>query len=239
MNSEVRVGLIDSGIASEWMQQVDAKLAFILTRNPGASSSDFTVERRQMTPDALGHGSAVSRRIASFAPGVRWHVAQVFDANRRASALQIAAALDWLAQQDIPLVCMSLGVRTDHPSLARACANAVSRGMTLCASVPARGVSVFPAAYAGMVRVTGDARCAPRQWSWLNTSRADFGAAAYDSLGQPAGASLANAALCGILAACMAHHPHLSMAQNLHYLREYAPIQGEQITPWIRVRDLN
>jgi len=239
MSPVVRVGLIDSGIAPEWMPRVDAAQAFALTRNPANPSSDCAVQCRPLASDTLGHGSAVSRRIANFAPSVRWHVAQVLDASGRTSALQIAAALDWLAQQDVPLVCMSLGVRADRPSLARACADAVSRGMALCASVPAHGAPVFPAAYEGMVRVTGDARCAPEQWSWLGTAQADFGAAAYTNPGQPAGASLANAALCGILAACMTRHRHFSMAQNLQHLRERAPIRGRQITPSANARNLS
>jgi len=239
MSSVVRVGLIDSGIAPEWMPRVDAALAFELTRNPADPSADLAVQHGPLAPDTLGHGSAVSRRIANFAPSVRWHVAQVLNASGRTSALQIAAALDWLAQQEVTLVCMSLGVRADRPSLARACAHAVSQGMALCASVPAHGAPVFPAAYEGMVRVTGDARCAPEQWSWLGTGQAEFGAAACTNSGQPAGASLANAALCGILAARMTHHPHFSVAQNLQYLRERAPIQGRQTTPSANFRNFS
>jgi subtilisin family serine protease len=227
--SVIRVGLIDSGIAPESMPRVDAMLAFALARDP--ADSNFTVERGPLTPDVLGHGSAVSRRIADFAPNVRWHVAQVFDASGRTSALQLAAALDWLARQGVALICMSLGVRADRPSLARACADAVDRGIAVCASAPARGASVFPAAYPGMVRVTGDARCAPDQWSWLGTAQADFGAAARPQPGGPAGASLANAAFCGILAACMARHHDFNAAQSLQYLRQSAPLQGRQLIP--------
>src|SRR5690606_31825954 len=51
-------------------------------------------------------------------------------------------------------------------------------GVLLVAAAPAAGAMTFPAAYPGVIRVTGDARLAPGELSFLGDSRAAFGAAA-------------------------------------------------------------
>jgi hypothetical protein len=51
--------------------------------------------------------------------------------------------------------------------LAAAVARAIASGCIIVASMPARGAVVYPAAYPGVIRATGDARCAPGELSCL------------------------------------------------------------------------
>jgi len=44
---------------------------------------------------------------------------------------------------------------------------ALDAGCIIVAATPARGASVYPAAYPGVIRATGDARCAPHELSAL------------------------------------------------------------------------
>ena len=223
----VRVGIIDSGVADEIWPTLIQGQRFSL-------DADRQIHHGALQADTLGHGSAVSRILRTYAPQAQLCIAQVFDATGRTSALQIAAALDWLRSEKVQLVCLSLGVRAEHSTLGQAVTQALNSQMLLCASTPARGEPVYPAAYPGVVRVTGDARCAPHEWSWLGTQQADFGAAVRQQEGQPAGASMANAALCAHMAALWQTHPHLSKDQLLSLLRELAPIQGAQTRPVLR-----
>jgi hypothetical protein len=76
--------------------------------------------------------------------------------------------------------------------------------LILIASTPARGAPVYPAAYPGVLRVTGDARCGPAEVSALGGVPADYGACVRDVDGTPGGASLAAAHVTGLLAAGLA-----------------------------------
>jgi len=196
--AELRVGIIDSGFAAQQAPQVQASRRFLLS--PEGLAEQAT------QPDALGHGSAVLDTLVSQAGAVQLHVAQVFNAQGQTSPLQIAAALHWLIQQQVQLINLSLGLRSDRPLLREACASAQAAGILLCASSPAQGEAVFPASYPGVLRITGDARCAAGQWSWLNSAQADFGTAVA-AVNGVSGASMACAALSGRIAGFLQQHP--------------------------------
>ena len=125
--------------------------------------------------DQLGHGTAVLARLRREASRVPVLMAQVFQQHGSTSALQVAAALLWLVEQGVSVVNLSLGLHQDRPVLRQACAEAQAAGVLLCASSPAQGMRVYPANYPGVIRNTGDARCAAGQWAWLNSAQADFG----------------------------------------------------------------
>lgn len=228
----VRVGIIDSGADDGLDPPPLQHQGFML-------QTDHTITRRPMQPDALGHGSAVSQTVRRYAPQADLLIAQVFDASGRTSTLQIAVALDWLRMEQADIVCMSLGVRDDRPRLAQAVGDALAQHMLLCASTPARGEPVYPAAYPGVLRVTGDARCDAHEWSWLGTAQADFGAAVRQHRSGPAGASMANAALCGHLAAQLHEQPSLSPASQLRLLHQRARIKGAQTPPPLKNHSCN
>lgn len=216
MRLEVRIGVIDSGHSAERADAVIAGQCFRL--------ADDGLDRLPLSVDRLGHGSTVCEAILSRAPAARLCVAQVFDERGVTSPLQIAAALHWLGEQGVRLINLSLGVRQDRPILREAVTEMIESGVLICASSPARGEAVFPAGYPSVIRVTGDARCADDEWSWLDSPQADFGAAV--KVGGRSGASLGCAAFSGHLAALLVERPELSNAQLIELMREKAVFRG-------------
>ncbi len=152
--------------------------------------------------DSLGHGSRVAAVIQACAPAADLLIAQVFVQRLTTSAAQVAAAIDWLVASGASVINLSLGLREPRPVLATACQRALAAGVILCAATPARGEPVYPAAHAGVWRVTGDARCARHEIAALDAAYADFGAHVrpLDGSLTGAGASIACAHLSGHLA---------------------------------------
>ncbi len=218
MDSGPHIGIVDSGYAPAQAPLVVASRRFWLT--------DEDVAEGEPVNDALGHGSAVLQAIAARAPSARFSVAQVFDHRGITSPLQIAAALHWLRGRGVRLINLSLGVRRDRPILQAACAGLLSDGVLICASSPARGAPVFPSHYLGVVRVTGDARCAAHEWTWLHSPQADFAAAVSSERIGHAGASQGCAAFSGHLAALLSAHPEASNDWLLRRMREGAHYHG-------------
>ncbi|MCY1281804.1 hypothetical protein D9M70_306200 [compost metagenome] len=219
MASEWRVGVVDSGFAPHQANRVLAARRFQL--------DDESLSDGDAMPDRLGHGSAVLDALAGAAPLARFCVAQVFGERGQTSPLQIAAALHWLIEQRVALINLSLGLRSDRPVLREACAAAREAGILLCASSPAQGTAVFPANYPGVIRITGDARCTPGQWSWLDSAQADFGAHVAAGNGV-AGASIACAALSGLIVDFLCHEPGADQETVLAWLRDGAAFVGPE-----------
>ncbi len=219
MATECSVGIIDSGFAPEQAARVTLARRFWL--------EDGELQEGEAQPDALGHGQRVLDTLGRHSGPVRICMAQVFGERWQTSPLQIAAALHWLTEQGVGLITMSLGLRNDRPVLREACVLAQSAGVLLCASSPAQGEPVYPASYPGVIRITGDARCAPGQWSWLNSAQADFGAHISAANGA-AGASMACAGLAGFIAAHLQEHPAAGRDALLRWLHEGATFTGPE-----------
>jgi Subtilase family len=192
MADPVRVGVVDSGWPVSLKDRVDRARSFV---TEGGDAQD-----------RLGHGARTLQAIATLAPDARLAVAQVFGDALRTDGGTVARAVDWLIEQGVAVINLSLGVRQDHAPLRAACERARAQGCLVIASTPARGGPVFPAAYPGAVRVMGDARCAPGQHSALLLQHADFGACVLPPDGDRAhaGASFGCAHLSGRVAALLA-----------------------------------
>lgn len=224
MKSELRIGVVDSGHSLAQQSRVVAGRRFCLL--------DEGLAEEPLRDDPLGHGSAVIDAISLRAPSALFCVAQVFDQRGVTSALQIATAIDWLVEQDVRLINLSLGLRQDRSLLREACAMALERGVLLCSSSPAQGAAVFPASYPGVLRVTGDARCGEHEWSWLNSQQADFAACVRGTHPGQSGASLGCAALSGHIAHYLAEHEDASNPQIIQWLRENARYRGPERRVW-------
>lgn len=192
----IHIGVLDTGIAATVVPET-RQTAFQTTESGGVCPCP-------LNHDNLEHGTAVAGAILARAPDAELHGAQVFRQGRPAAASVVAAGMLWLLERGIDIVNMSFGLRHDREVLRAACEQALGRGVLLVASTPARGGPVYPAAYSGVIRVTGDARCAPGELSWLGGEHADFGACVGGPDHRPHqpgfGSSLAAAHCCGELA---------------------------------------
>ena len=140
---------------------------------PGASDAAAFVDeggrvvRREPAADPTGHGSRVAQLFTTGDAALELLLGQVFVDGRPASAAAVAAAIDWAVASRAELIHMSLGLAADRAVLASAVARAVAADCCIVAAMPARGDLVYPAGYAGVIRATGDARCAPGELSHL------------------------------------------------------------------------
>ena len=161
--SGILAGVVDSGICAGFPGLVAARR--------------FDAEARaQAVDDRSGHGTAIARLLREHGDAPDMLVAQVFAHAMRCSPAQIAAAVEWLVDSGAVLINLSVGLRRAAGCLRIACERAAAAGVTLVASTPARGAPVYPAAYAQCIAVSGDARCADDEISWLDSANADFGA---------------------------------------------------------------
>lgn len=192
MAEPVRIGVVDSGWPLALQDRVLAARSFVMDGGDAM--------------DRIGHGTRTLQAMAAQAPDARFVVAQVFGEALRTDMATVARAVDWLVDEGVALINLSLGVPRDHAPLRQACARAVESGCLLIASTPARGGPVYPAAYPGVIRAMGDARCGPGQHSALGLPHADFGACVLPPDGDRAhaGASLGCAHLSGHVAALLA-----------------------------------
>jgi hypothetical protein len=162
-----RVGLIDScGGALEGLDAAALEDASWVVDAAAFVVHDGRVECRETVADPTGHGSRIAELLISGRP-VELLLGQVFTTLGPTSGAAVAAAIDWAVERRAGLVHLSLGLAGDRAVLGLAVQRAIDAGCILVASMPARGAPVYPAAYPGVVRATGDARCAPHELSAL------------------------------------------------------------------------
>ena len=185
-----RIGVVDSGFSASQQGWVYISKRFDL------DSSGIIA--RECSEDVTGHGSAVLQIIQSHEPRSRFAVAQVFDQYNVTSVEQVVAAIDWLIEQKVELISLSLGLRESRAALHAACQRAKRKGILLVASSPAMGEPVFPAAYPEVIAVTSDGRCElPNDYFPLRQGNAQYGAYGKGP-DQHVGASMACAHFVGI-----------------------------------------
>lgn len=162
-----RVALIDSGLEAPHLPEPVAVQGF--------ASTAGRVRRVPAVGDTTGHGSALAEILHASGRAPQLLIAQVLNVAGRTTPAALADALQWTLAQGAQLVHLSLGLAQDRPVLRRAVAEVQHAGVLIVAATPARGRPSFPAAYPGVLRATGDARCGPEQIAALDTATADFG----------------------------------------------------------------
>jgi hypothetical protein len=162
-----RVGLIDScGGALEGLDAAALEDASWVADAAAFDARDGRVECRETVADPTGHGSRIAELLVSGRP-VELLLGQVFTTLGPTSGAAVAAAIDWAVERRAGLIHLSLGLAGDRAVLGTAVQRAIDAGCLLVAAMPARGAPVYPAAYPGVIRATGDARCAPHELSAL------------------------------------------------------------------------
>ncbi len=228
MSAQVRVGILDSGVRRNAVLTLAGTMRFFA----GPASEILTDPGLD---DATGHGTEVTRLIGAAAPQAALIHAQVFGESFETAPALVAGGLDWLVERGVRIVNMSFGLRADRPVLEQSCAAALKGGVVLVAAAPAQGPPCFPAAYDGVIAVTGDARCATGEVSDLKGERADFGtwcASPERGGGAVAGASAAAAHFTGLAAQVMDSDPKAGLATVLgHFRASPAFIGAERFGP--------
>jgi Subtilase family len=124
-------------------------------------------DEQGVVADATGHGTRVANVLSGGHATIELVLGQVFVGSARANAASVAAAVDWAVSRGAHMLHLSLGLAGDRPVLASAVQRALDAGVLVVAARPARGAPVYPASYAGVIRATGDARCAVDEISHL------------------------------------------------------------------------
>ena len=217
----VRVGIVDSGISPQQARTVVASIAIVAHGATG-------VTRLAAVDDPLGHGTAVATLVLAQAPTAHLFCAQAFAHGRQADAACVAEGISWCLEHEVRVVNLSLGLTVDHHVLRAACAVAVARGVIVVAAFPARGGSVYPAAYPAVVAVSGDARCNAQSWSVLEPGRL-YGAAPLAANGLTSGgASYAAARMSGHAARFLAAWHDARAEDFLDWLAAGAAMRGRE-----------
>lgn len=141
------VGLIDGGVAATAAVPQVAQRGFAA----GAPAPDAHAT-------ALASLIAGERGLKSAAPGAPLVVADIYGRDPKGgSAIALARALGWMATQKVPVLVIAL-VGPSNPIVARAVERVQERGTIIVAPVGNAGAAappMFPAAYPGVVGVTG------------------------------------------------------------------------------------
>ena len=145
------VGVIDSGIHAGHPHVGAVAAGAGFDRN-GLAHDDVV--------DRLGHGTAVAAAIQDLAPAVRVCPLKVFAGALDTSVAALAAAIDWAAAHELPLVNLSLGTsdRRHAAALADAVGRARRAGTLVVAAGSGRGVDWLPGTLDldGVIRVEID-----------------------------------------------------------------------------------
>ena len=229
MSAPVRIGILDSGVRRDAVLTLAESMRFFV----GPASE---IQTDPGLDDATGHGTEVTRLIGAAAPKAMLIHAQVFGESFETAPVLVAGGLDWLVERGVRIVNMSFGLRADRTVLEQSCAAALKGGVVLIAAAPAQGPPCFPAAYDGVIAVTGDARCATGEVSDLKGERADFGtwcASPERGGGAIAGASAAAAHFTALAAQVMAGDPKAGLEIVLdHFRASPAFIGAERLRGW-------
>lgn len=218
----VKVAIIDSGIGPGLDKDVGARVALSLAEDGQVQCSAGD------RSDSIGHGTAVASLILAHASRCSLLSAQVFYAARPTAARVIAAAIEWCVAEGARVINLSLGLKDDRLALRESCLAAISRGVLLVASHPARGATTYPAAYPGVLAVTGDIRCGEGDCSSI-TQNLLFGASPMPPDGfSGGGASYAAARMAGLAAAFFGEYPAATAADFKNHLQAIARFHGRE-----------
>ncbi|NMG43419.1 S8 family serine peptidase [Aromatoleum toluvorans] len=220
----VMVGIVDGGFTGVPARALHRAASF-------APVPDGNVRRAPAVGRPLPHGDAVAALVLEAAPAARLIDARIASHKHAPTPAMVAAAIEWCAGEGARVVNLSLGLLEDRTVLRDACARVLAQGVVLVAAAPARGTPVFPATYAGVLAVSGDARCAPGQWSLLQgetSGGAGWGCSPAGPAKATGGASMATARFAGIVARILADFPSARPDGLVEHLAARASWHGRE-----------
>lgn len=139
------LGVIDSGVP------------------PGTALARFHSPNGADPGDRLGHGRAVLATLGHYLPLTRLEIAlyKLFEERLTANADALAAAFEWQAEVPPAWVLCSLGLPRADARLQTAVERLQAAGTRIVAASPRFGAPVYPAAWPGVIAVSGAAGLMP------------------------------------------------------------------------------
>ena len=171
----VTVAIIDSGIDAAH-PEVGAVARSISIERVG---DEFEVNERAEPGDFVGHGTACAGIIRSFAPKADLVSVRVLGPNNRASGRAFLKALEWITEQRIDVVNMSLSSRSDElfPFFHDIVDEAYFNGcLLISAASNTPGEASYPSLFSSVVSVAS--HDIPDPWTYFYNPRppVEFGA---------------------------------------------------------------
>jgi uncharacterized NAD-dependent epimerase/dehydratase family protein len=147
----VRVAVIDSGIASEENRGFKVEEGVKIYRD----QYDH-IRYDECVTDAIGHGTACAGIIAGKAPGASIVPVKIFDEQLETDFDLFEAAIEWCSKKSIRVINLSLGTteNTNIQRLEKVCRLAHNRGIILVAAENNRRQRSFPATFSFVLGVT-------------------------------------------------------------------------------------
>ncbi len=174
-----RVAIIDSGV-----ERNHPAVGGRVTRSLVVELADteaFVVDDPRGL-DVAGHGTACAGIVHAIAPGVEITSVRVLGPNNRATGIAFAAALDWVIEQGIGVVNLSLSSRSEalypvfHDLADRAY---FANTLLVCAANNVPGPS-YPSLFAAVVSVAAHDIPDPSVWFYNPSPPVEFGAYGVD-----------------------------------------------------------
>lgn len=179
MSKRVKVAIIDSGCHFETFDKVAV----------------FVDENHQVTYSKqcdinLTHGNVIGNIIKDECIDIL--DIQVFNENLATTPLHIFYALQYLADKEVDVINLSLGLNSNYKEIEEMCTSLIQSGVTIVASYPRRStMSVFPASYDGVIKVTSEGLCKNDKVVGLDDNLEYFGANPFSSIKEVSGSSVA------------------------------------------------
>jgi subtilisin len=228
--SGVKIAIIDSGINAQHSHVQRVEGGTQVCRGQGGALNFL-----ETWHDSLGHGTALAGVLRAKAPNVQLYSVKVFDRVLQTDAEIVAAAIRWVADQEIQIANCSLSTENaaDRALLQAACDYATGHGVFLVASTDGEARELFPACLAGIIAVAGDERCAWDEYYYCGEKRVFLAHPHPRPLpGRPQrfnlrGHSFAAAHVAARIACIRERHPAADSQEILHFLMADAPPPAE------------
>lgn len=151
----VRVGILDSGVASE-IPELNGRVVAnyeVADRRQGRP----VVERLEKGVDVIEHGTACAYIIHKHAPDAELHSIRVIGRTHSSTSQRLLAALEFAVEQKWEILNLSLGTESSYEELARLADRAYYQGMIWVAAKDNKRNKVgYPAGLASVVGVDMD-----------------------------------------------------------------------------------
>ena len=148
----VKIAIIDSGVDSEHIEI-----------GPIAHGADIRIDSDGQIVlgtdyvDRLGHGTACTGIIRHIAPDAEIHIVRIFEQSLVADGRVLIEALQWVIDQGIDVVNLSLGTtdRQYFEPIRELCRQAARENIILVAAAHNRGIESYPAILPNVIGVQG------------------------------------------------------------------------------------